>query len=144
MNQGYTKLFGTLVTSSVWTLPDTIRIVWVTMMALADKDGVVWASVPGLAQQSKVSLQDCQNAIDLFMQPDTYSRSKESEGRRIKEVDGGWQLLSYGKYRDMMSRTDRREYWREKKKEARSREHMLSQPEWKQERAKKVREATKV
>jgi hypothetical protein len=124
-------------------MPDPVRIVWVTMMALADKDGIVWASVPGLAQQAKVGLQDCQNAIDLFLQPDSYSRSKESEGRRIEEVDGGWRLLSYGKYRDMMSRSDRRDYWREKKKEARERERILSVPEWKKDRAKKVKEATR-
>ena len=120
MNHGYTKLFGTLVTSSVWALPDAIRIVWITMLALADKDGVVWATVPGLAGQARVSLQDAQKAIEVFSHPDKWSGIKEDEGRRIREVDGGWQIVSYATYKEKLSKDARREYQKRFMRERRS------------------------
>ena len=88
MNHGYTKLFGTLVTSTVWTLPDAIRIVWITMLALADKDGIVWATLPGLSQQAKVSLEEGEKAIEGFSQPDRWSRNKDDEGGALKRLKG--------------------------------------------------------
>ena len=125
MNHGYTKLFGTLISSSVWTLPDPVRITWITMLALADKDGIVQASIPGLAQISKVSLQDCQNAVDLFSQADQWSRNKDYDGRRIEAVDGGWKILSYGRYKGLLSTMGRREYWAARQREARRRKREL-------------------
>lgn len=105
---GFTKLFGSLITSTVWSLPDSARVVWITMLALADQDGHVAASVPGLAKVAGVSREACDQALALFLAPDLDSRTQEHEGRRIVAVDGGWSLLNHGKYRDMLSTEDRR------------------------------------
>ena len=102
----YTKLFSSIVTSTIWTEDDTTRIVWITMLALADKNGEVQGSVPGLARIAGVSLDACQSALDKFLSPDKYSRTMDDEGRRIEKIDGGWFLLNHAKYRAMASKDD--------------------------------------
>lgn len=116
---GYTKLFASIVTSTIWREPDHVRIVWITLLALAGKDGVAEASIPGLADMAKVSLEDCELALERLAGPDKYSRTQEHEGRRIVAVDGGWKLINHAKYRAKMSREDRREYLRLKQRDRR-------------------------
>jgi hypothetical protein len=95
----YTKLFGSILDSSVWLESGPTRLTWITMLAMADRDGVVEASVPGLAKRAGVERNECERALSLFLAPDPDSRSPEHEGRRITAVDGGWRLLNYDKYR---------------------------------------------
>src|ERR1700742_2623836 len=107
---GFTKLFSEIVTSSIWGEDDKTRIVWVTMLALAGPDGIVRAAVPGLANAARVSLEDCERALDKFQQPDKYSRSQGFEGRRISRVEGGYLLLNYDHYRNTLDKERRKEY----------------------------------
>lgn len=79
------------------------------MLAMADANGIVQASIPGLADRSRVPLDDCLKALDAFMQEDKWSRSKEYAGRRIVEVDGGWALLNHAKYRAVQDAEHRKE-----------------------------------
>jgi hypothetical protein len=102
----YTKLFNSIVTSTIWTEDDKTRIVWITMLAMSDKNGEVHASIPGLARVAGVSLQDCEMAIGKLLSPDEYSRTPDNEGRRIAKIDGGWELLNHAKYRLMASKED--------------------------------------
>jgi hypothetical protein len=102
----YTKLFNSIVTSTIWTEDDKTRIVWITMLALADKNGEVHASIPGLARVAGVALDDCQKAIQTLASPDPYSRTPDNEGRRICPIDGGWELMNHAKYRLMASKED--------------------------------------
>lgn len=125
---GYTKLFNSILASTIWREDDKTRIVWITLLAMADKHGVCEGSIPGLADLARVSLQDCENALERLQRPDTYSRSKVSDGRRIAPTDGGWVLLNHGKYRQLMSVDERREYLRVKQQERRARERSLSTP----------------
>src|SRR3990167_2677294 len=100
---GYTKLFNSILASTIWRAPDTTRLVWITMLAMADKDGIVEASIPGLADFARVSLTACEQALAELAAPDIYSRSKEEEGRRIERMEGGWRLINHGKYRHALS-----------------------------------------
>jgi hypothetical protein len=104
----YTKLFSSIITSTIWLQDDRTRIVWITMLACADKNGEVQASIPGLARIAGVPVEDCRAAIGIFMSPDPDSRTKDDEGRRIEEIDGGWRLLNYQKYREMASKEELR------------------------------------
>lgn len=97
---GYTKLFGSIVSSTIWNEADHVRLVWVTMLALADQYGRVEASVPGLAHQARVSVELTRAAIIALESPDPDSRTPDNEGRRIAKMDGGWRLLNHGKYRE--------------------------------------------
>lgn len=100
---GFTKLFASILESTVWGLPCETRLVWITMLAMADQDGEVSASVPGLAHRAQVSIEACEAALASFSAPDPYSRTKEHDGRRIEAIDGGWRLLNYRKYREKAS-----------------------------------------
>ena len=79
------------------------------MLALADKNGEVEGSIPGLADMARVSIEETKVALEKFLSPDEFSRSKEHDGRRIAETDGGWVVLNYEKHRNFMSHDDRRE-----------------------------------
>ncbi|MCP4604465.1 MAG: hypothetical protein GY847_28740 [Proteobacteria bacterium] len=96
---GFTKLQSSIVHSTIWREPNHVRIVWITMLAICDKNGLVEASLPGLADLSRVSLDECKDAIGILSSADEYSRSQEYEGRRIDDTDGGWLILNYAKYR---------------------------------------------
>jgi len=105
----YTKLFSSITDSTIWQAPDATRLVWITMLAMADKEGYVGASIPGLANRARVSLDDCLAALDCLLAPDKWSRTEDFEGRRIECADGGWNLLNYTKYRTIRNEDDRRE-----------------------------------
>lgn len=117
---GYTKLFNSILASTVWSEPNEVRIVWITMLAMANKDGVVEGSIPGLAVFARLSVEETRRALDRLSSPDEDSRSKELNGRRIQPIDGGWQLVNHGKYRQQMSADERREYLRVKQAEHRA------------------------
>lgn len=102
MSQGFVKLYGDqLLNSTVWvTTSLETRMVWITLLLLADQHGIVLASMPGLAKQAGVTVQDVEAAVETFTSPDRYSRSQEHEGRRLEPIDGGWLVLNYKKYRE--------------------------------------------
>jgi hypothetical protein len=109
----FTKLFSSITESTVWCEPHSTRIVWITMLAMADRKGRVHGSIPGLANRARVTLEECEHALSRFMSPDKYSRTHDNDGRRIEEIDGGWRLLNYAKYREMRDAEDRAEQNRE-------------------------------
>ena len=117
---GYTKLFNSILASTVWSEPNEVRIVWITMLAMATKDGKVEGSVPGLAVFARLPIEDTRRALDRLSAPDEESRSKELDGRRIQAIDGGWQLVNHFKYRQQLSADERREYLRIKQAEHRA------------------------
>jgi hypothetical protein len=102
----YTKLFSSIVTSTIWVESPAVCKVWITMLAICDKHGEVHASIPGLAQISGVPLSDVETAINKFLSPDQYSRTPDDEGRRIEPIDGGWLLINHAKYREMASKEE--------------------------------------
>ncbi len=97
---GYTPLFGSIIASTIWREEMPTKIVWITMLAMADGRGVVEASIPGLADMAKVSLTECEQALAVLSAEDKYSRTKENGGRRIQECDGGWHVLNLAKFRE--------------------------------------------
>lgn len=96
---GYVPIFRSIVTSTIWGEPPATRCVWFAMLFLADRDGLVEGSVPGLARQAVVTTEECQKALECFLSPDPNSRTEEFDGRRIEKVPGGWQILNFKAYR---------------------------------------------
>lgn len=101
MSFTFTKLFSSITESTVWCEPDRTRLVWICMLAMADRHGRVMASIPGLANRSRVPVEDARLAIETFLSPDRDSRTPDNEGRRIEPIDGGWRLLNHEKYRSI-------------------------------------------
>lgn len=108
MNSGYTKLFGDLITSTIWQEPNDCRVLWITMLALKDKDHVCRATVPALARICGIENEQCEAYLKKFQDPDKYSRNKAHEGRRIAPADGGWEILNGEHYQERLSKEDRR------------------------------------
>jgi hypothetical protein len=122
VSRGYTKLFSSILASTVWREDHATRIIWITLLAMADSNGVAEGSIPGLADFARVTIAECEAALTKLSSNDAYSRSKEHGGRRICEVDGGWQILNHAKYRAKMNADERREYLRAKQAEHRQRQ----------------------
>jgi hypothetical protein len=123
---GYTKLFSSIIASTIWRETKATKVVWITLLAMVDKYGEVHASVPGLADMARVSVDECRDAVLTLESPDADSRTKDFEGRRIRPIDGGWELINFPKYRDLMSAEERKEYMRRKQAESRARRLELS------------------
>ena len=122
----YVKLFQSMLTSSVWSESDSTRIVFVTMLLMADKNGEVLGSIPGIARFAGVSIDSCSAAIERLSSPDKYSRSKLADGRRIVAIDGGWELVNHAKYREMASKEDSQRSAAERKRRQREREEAVT------------------
>lgn len=101
MSVTFTKLFASITESTVWCESDATRLAWITMLAMADSRGRVWASIPGLANRARISVDAARAAIATFLSPDPDSRTPDHEGRRIEPIDGGWRLLNHEKYRSI-------------------------------------------
>lgn len=119
---GYSKIDTCLLTSSLWCEAPSTKLVWITMLLLVNRHGEVEASIPGLAKQAGVSLEDTEKAIKILEAPDKYSRTKDFDGRRIEAIKGGWFILNHADYRDKGSEAEkqskaaeRTKRWRERK-----------------------------
>jgi hypothetical protein len=119
---GYTKLFSSILESTVWLEALPTKVLWITLLAMADRDGSVEASVPGLAKRAGVERSDCEHALTLFMAPDPDSRTKAHGGRRVEPIDGGWRILNYEAYRYRASLEEAREKATERKRRQRVRD----------------------
>jgi hypothetical protein len=108
MSGTFVKLFGSILNSSMWCADGDTRLVWITMLLLADADGNVWGAIPGVARQAGVEVDACRRAIDYLSAPDPDSRSSELEGRRIVPIDGGWRVVNARKYREMQTSGQRK------------------------------------
>lgn len=115
--ESWNKLLSSITDSSVWVYDDQTRIVWITMIAMADRHGFVKAAIPGLANRARVSVEAAERALEIFKAPDPYSRCKDYDGRRIEDAPGGYLLLSHARIREMRSdeatRERKRRWWRE-------------------------------
>lgn len=119
---GYTKLFSSILDSTIWQQPPHVKIVWITMLAMKDQDGIVEASVPGLAIRAGVDRSQCEQALAILMAPDPDSRSEEREGRRIEKVPGGWRLINHFYYQQKLDTVERLEKGAERQRRYRERQ----------------------
>jgi hypothetical protein len=117
----YVKLFSSILTSSVWSEDMPTRLVWITLLALSDKDGDVRSSPSGLARLANVPLEQCQAALDRLMSPDPEDPTQEHEGRRIEQREGGWFIYKYAHYRALQDVESRKASWRESSRRHRQR-----------------------
>jgi hypothetical protein len=119
------KCHAGLIQSSLWTNENLVtKVVWITMLALADRNGEVMSSVPGIAKASGVSLDECVDALNRLQSPDPWSRTKTMEGRRIQEIDGGWEIINYRFYRELLSDKQKAESSAERSRRYRARKKM--------------------
>jgi len=100
----YAKIYTSIVRSSIWGESSDTRILWITMLVLSDKDGVIRASTSGLAREANITLEACKAALNILEAPDLDSKDQDYGGRRVERLDsGGWKVLNKHKYRDLQS-----------------------------------------
>lgn len=90
-----------------------VRYVFMAMIAMADKDGVVDIIHDALARKLNIPETDLKNAIEKLESPDDASRSNVADGRRLSRIDAhrswGWQIINYGYYSKLATRQEKRE-----------------------------------
>lgn len=116
----YNKLYSTLVGSSLWTEDRDTRLLFITMLAMADRNGIVYGTRIGLARLANIEMTpfdavgdpDCDPFAKL-MAPDCESgdilRNPENQGRRIEEIEGGFRLINFNHYQTLMASDTRKE-----------------------------------
>lgn len=121
-------LWSKTLQSSLWingTKED--KLLWFTILMMKDKDGMVLCSLIGLADAAKLKKSECEESLAKFMDPDADDTSGVNEGRRLRKVQGGWQVVNHEHYR--FSTEAKREFERLKKQEQRAAEKLAAHEE---------------
>lgn len=121
-SDNFVKIYGErLLSSSLWDLPEHVRIAFIGMLAAADMSGLVRMSTDsGLARLLNLSLERTQDALKVLEAPDPASRTPGDDGRRLRRVQGGWQVINHPGYREF--RTQKQEDERLRKQRQRKRD----------------------
>jgi hypothetical protein len=119
----FAKIFAQIFDSSI-SREYMVRYVFIDLLVLADRDGVVDMTLDAIARRTNVPEEIVAHAIARLMEQDRKSRSHEEEGRRLIPLDShrdwGWQIVNYEHYRNIKDEEARRTYFRDKKREQRS------------------------
>jgi hypothetical protein len=119
----FAKIFAQIFDSSI-SKDYMVRHVFMDLLVLADRDGVVDMTVDAISRRTNVPEDIVANAIKHLMQPDRSSRSHAEDGARIVLLDShrdwGWQIVNYDHYRHIRDEESRRAYFRDKKREYRA------------------------
>lgn len=120
----YTKLFSSLLHSSVWSEDSDTCKVWITFLAMADREGYVFGSPAGIARLAALPISVVQRAIERLSAPDEHSQDiqRGGDGTRIEVLpQGGWRIVNYVYYRDLNDADIRRASNREAQRQSRQR-----------------------
>lgn len=100
---GYAPVFGSVFTGTLhgrW--PDTG--LWLCLIAMADKNGVLDVTPQYIASTTGLPMQDVVDCMGRFCEPDPYSRTPDCEGRRLVLLEPprlwGWRIVNHAKYRE--------------------------------------------
>lgn len=107
----WTPLMDSIVDSSLWTEPYFVRVLFVTMMALKDKDFIVRRSAFAIAQRAHMTEAEVLKGLNILSSPDKRRLEPQAwDGRRLQKVEEGWLILNGRKYREIIGAQKRREY----------------------------------
>lgn len=113
----WSPLWSQIVNSSLWREPYHVRILFTSMLAVKDRNFIVYGDSFKLSDIAKITEEEAIDGLRVLSSPDTKRIApQEYEGRRIRAVEGGWLILNAQKYRDMV----RREYKLQWQREART------------------------
>lgn len=106
MSDGFVKLYGhKLLNSTLWRECWQARLVFVGMLALSDKDGVVDIHhVDILAHRLNLPVEDVETGLAVLEAPDGRSRTPDHDGRRVLRNGDHWLIVNKEKYREYRTR----------------------------------------
>ena len=109
---GWIKLFGQIITSSIWEEPLHVRVTWFMFMAQCGMDGIAYISEASVARTANITQEQAEEALRTLQSPDPKSRSAKWDGRRIEKCDGGFRVLNYFEYRGINTPEKKSAYMR--------------------------------
>jgi len=120
----YGKIFESIYDSSL--AEDYLtRLVFMDMIVLADKDGLVDMTLWALCRRTNIPQEIIEDAIVKLESPDPNSRSTTKDGRRIERLNEGrswgWRIVNYHHYRQKGSTEEKRHQARIRKQRQRLR-----------------------
>jgi hypothetical protein len=136
----YVKLFNSILDSSIWAEDHATRIVWIALLAMADRNGFVRSCPTGLAHRARVTPTECRSALKALTEPDLESGSPDYGGARIEAVEGGWVILNYRKYRQTRTADERQMSSTERSRKHRDRKRRQREAAAERQRRKRARD----
>lgn len=120
----WTPLFDEIIESSVWELPDHVRLAWIAILAKKDwRTQEIRMNSHRLSKWAKISEDKATDAIDVLSSPDPLTLSQEHEGRRILRVDDStWKVVNGEVYKQRIKEIRNREETRRRMAERRKTE----------------------
>jgi hypothetical protein len=127
----FAKIFGQIFDSSI-AEDYNCRRMFMDLLVLADQDGVVDMTHEAISRRTNVPIEEVKRYIVELQQPDTSSRSKMEEGRRLVPIDShrdwGWKVVNYHHYRKIRDDEIRRTYFRDKMRKYRALKRAVKYP----------------
>jgi len=118
----FAKVFEQIFDSSI-AEDYNCRRMFMDLLVLADSTGAVDMTVEAISRRTNVPVDEVVKYVKELCQPDTKSRSKLEEGKRLVPLDSnrdwGWKIVNYVHYRKIRDEAARREYFRDKQREHR-------------------------
>lgn len=117
----WSPLFSKIVDSSLWSEPDFVVKIFLTMLAKKDADNVVRGNAFNIGSWAKKSEKETLEALKVLSSPDKKRLEPQLfDGKRIEKVSDGWLILNGKFYQDLMRSINRREYKTAKQREYRA------------------------
>jgi len=118
----YGKIYESTFTGSMAGSGVKVFAVWSYVIAHTKPDSLVELNPRILSVILGTTEAEVESAIDVLCSPDSRSRSKEFKGRRlIKRAEFLYFVPQASKYRGIPNDRERRQYFRDKKREQRER-----------------------
>jgi hypothetical protein len=118
----FAKIFAQIFDSSI-AGDYAVRHVFMDLLVLADRDGVVDMTLDAISRRTNVPEEMVAHAIAELMKPDRKSRSHEEGGKRLVALDShrdwGWQIVNFEHYRAIRDEESRKTYFRDYKRQYR-------------------------
>jgi hypothetical protein len=119
-NEPWFKINRRLFGSSVWEEDLHVRIVWLTLLALAQEPanqnmgpGIIAITPGNLMRMALVSRDQLEDALKRLTSPDPYSRTDPGKAR-LEVLENGYRIPAFELYNDR----DVYDRWKEQKREA--------------------------
>ena len=110
----WAPIFSKIVHSSLWSEPDYVIKIFLTMLAKKDANQIVNANAFEIGDWAKKTEAEAIEALRILSSPDTRRiEPQPNEGRRIKKVEGGYLILNGQYYEDLMKSQKRKGYKRD-------------------------------
>lgn len=116
---GFTKLDERILQSSIMAEDATTFKVWITLLAACERNGIAYVSPVYLSSICHIPISRINTSLEKLENPDSNSRSLADEGRRIKRVDGGYEIINYLAYREASlkdAEAERKRLYREERR----------------------------